>query len=451
MGSTVITVLTGSIITLFGIGLVCYCFRMTWQQICRTPNRRRLFVAVASAVIIGIVCLIPPPKLLPPLELDELDHDTGVLLCREEVQENGTKKILYLEGDSNEYDFSLCEFYSMHVRNQLLGKEVTLWHLDHKVYQASTPESSIYPLSATHRHLLWKNANNLWYYIGRLCNFISGMLIFFFLKRKRENDSLDEVTILQEKDDEFSSSTWLKNLLLLLCIAGLGAFAFLSNTYASHLRLAKLASYEHIVCPSNWAGSYKDMMEQLEQSMSLASTDEERKEVARVWKRELYKVLFRFYEKELPNCYNRKAYSTGEKACAKLAQYIEASRDAYLLTNSEKRYSEDLACFIAWQSSYLSDLENWQKCEDLIAQAISYDPSLSYSYSVRAYAIWKQNRPAEALESINKAIELDPKDAYSYELRSSIHKALGNKKAAKEDEKKRKELEAKTQNRKRDS
>ena len=187
------------------------------------------------------------------------------------------------------------------------------------------------------------------------------------------------------------------------------------------------------------------MMEQLEQAMQLAATDEERKEVALVWKRELYKMLFRFYEKELPNCSKRKAYSTGEKACAKLAQYIADSQEAYLLTNSEKRYPEDLSCFLAWQARYLSDLENLQKSEALAAQAIAYDPNSAYSHATKAYAIWKQNRPAEALDAVNKAIELDPKYAYPYKLRSSIHKALGNKESAKEDKKKWEELKEEKQ------
>ena len=492
MGDLGLNLLIGTPLFLLQIWLIFYFWKKTWRKKCTTPNRRRLFVAGWTIIIIGMIYLLPPPKLSPLLELDELETATGTLQFHSESRGKRTIEYFTLDGKPYRYHFLLCD-YTERVRNRLRGKKVTLWHFDHDVYQAATSEKIVYPLSNVQRRIFWTNITYIFSYLLIYINTII-LCLSMSLAGKNDEDKPEQDTFStlekneRPKQDEksldfhqplhensqsayacpkglasrrrldflgFHSKTFSQHrllaILLLLGIAWLCSHALMSDTYASHLRLAKLTSYEHIAYPSDWAGSYEDMMNHLEQALQLASTEEERKEVSHAWKRELSKVLSQFKEEELPNSKEREAYFTGERACAKLVQYIKESKDIYLLTDDEIHYQKDLSFFLTLQSRYLLAMENWQKSEELATQAIAYDQDYFYSNAIRAYAIWKQNRPAEALESINKAIELDPKDAYSYELRSSIHKALGNKKAAKEDEKKRKELESKTQNRKRDS
>lgn len=65
--------------------------------------------------------------------------------------------------------------------------------------------------------------------------------------------------------------------------------------------------------------------------------------------------------------------------------------------------------------------------------AIKINPSVDFSYLMRANILKKMNKHQEALVDINKYLEKNPKDAYALIERGGIYKAIGNKENAAKD------------------
>lgn len=81
-----------------------------------------------------------------------------------------------------------------------------------------------------------------------------------------------------------------------------------------------------------------------------------------------------------------------------------------------------------WEGSQMKGLQvilesgmNAKKMESFLLNDLKKNPNDSFSYELLGFALWKQNRRQEALESLDKAIALNPKDEWLRKMRKDLN------------------------------
>ena len=127
-------------------------------------------------VIIVVMMYIRPPHVFVPFDLDDLQVTTGVLDSR--VRPN-KEHIFVIDsyftmsgtGEDEEYwYFGLCE-NAKAVSLKCKGKQITVWHKAHLVFQVAMNDKIIYSLEKS----------NLKFIVKGLSNFLIYTIIFFFM------------------------------------------------------------------------------------------------------------------------------------------------------------------------------------------------------------------------------------------------------------------------------
>ncbi len=132
-------------------------------------------------IIAGVFCIIficyNPPHWVDTLDLNDSEIVTGVL----EYQDGN----FILTGSGDDYpdwDFSCCDSVSM-VKLHCNGKEITVWHNNHVVYQVEKDGKILYGITRNNIGIVFHNLTYIMLYV-MMCAFIVGVVTNFDLRLK---------------------------------------------------------------------------------------------------------------------------------------------------------------------------------------------------------------------------------------------------------------------------
>ena len=132
-------------------------------------------------IIAGVFCIIficyNPPHWVDTLDLNDSEIVTGVL----EYQDGN----FILTGSGDDYpdwDFSCCDSVSM-VKLHCNGKEITVWHNNHVVYQVEKDGKILYGITRNNIGIVFHNLTYIMLYV-MMCAFIVGVVMNCDLRLK---------------------------------------------------------------------------------------------------------------------------------------------------------------------------------------------------------------------------------------------------------------------------
>ena len=135
-----------------------------------------------------------------------------------------------------------------------------------------------------------------------------------------------------------------------------------------------------------------------------------------------------------------------ERASILSEWYIEAESPELLRraiddNDTALRLSPDDANYRRSRGMNFMELGEHEKAIEDLTRCAEQDPDFYLNYETRGEALLGANRPQEALADFNHAIKLNSEAAYSFYHRAKVHRILGDRRKADEDEARYRELD----------
>ena len=165
----------------------------------REVNSLEIFDDYKSFLVFGVIFIIMicirPPNVFAPFDLDDLQVTTGVLdsrvrLNNEHIFTIDSDFMMSGTGEDEKYwDFGLCgnaEAVSLKCK----GKQITIWHKEHVVFQVAMNDDIIYSLEDSNLKIVVKGLSN--FLIYTVIFFLTPVYVFVVnprLRKLKENET----------------------------------------------------------------------------------------------------------------------------------------------------------------------------------------------------------------------------------------------------------------------
>lgn len=140
---------------------------------------------ISGIVVIGLIYK-NPPYWTDTLDLDDSQIATGVL-----EYQDGNFRLIDSGDDSQDWDFNYCASISM-IKLHCNGKEITVWHNDHVVYQVEKNGKIIYSIGNSNRGIITENILGIMMHIILYCVPILVVLVPY-VTNLHDNEKYEEL------------------------------------------------------------------------------------------------------------------------------------------------------------------------------------------------------------------------------------------------------------------